>query len=52
MKQTDPKVSLCFPNYFQDRLWRKNRRPNKGSECIGTDLNRNWQFQWGGNTVL
>jgi hypothetical protein len=30
------------------RLWRKDRRPNAGSPCIGTDLNRNWPFGWGG----
>ncbi len=28
-------------------LWRKNRQPNAGSSAIGTDLNRNWGFQWG-----
>jgi hypothetical protein len=30
------------------RLWRKNRRPNfsTGSSCYGTDLNRNYKFQW------
>ena len=36
---------------LQDRLWRKNRSPNHGSLCFGTDLNRNWQFSWGGNNV-
>ncbi|MGW5054855.1 M14 family metallopeptidase [Actinokineospora sp. NPDC004072] len=25
--------------------WRKNRQPNGGA--VGTDLNRNWDFQWG-----
>lgn len=30
--------------YF--RLWRKNRKPNIGSSCTGTDLNRNWGFHW------
>jgi carboxypeptidase T len=29
------------------RLWRKNRQPNAGSTAVGTDLNRNWGFQWG-----
>jgi len=29
-----------------DRLWRKNRQPTPGAICIGTDLNRNWPFQW------
>ncbi len=27
--------------------WRKNRQPNSGSSAIGTDLNRNWAYQWG-----
>ncbi len=27
--------------------WRKNRQPNTGSSDIGTDLNRNWDYQWG-----
>jgi len=27
--------------------WRKNRQPNARSDKIGTDLNRNWGFQWG-----
>jgi len=29
-----------------DRLWRKNRRINSGSTCIGVDNNRNWDFKW------
>eukprot|EP01080_Neovahlkampfia_damariscottae_P004286 gene4286-7622_t len=29
-----------------NRLWRKSRSPNSGSGCIGTDLNRNWNYQW------
>ncbi|TDC21986.1 zinc carboxypeptidase [Micromonospora sp. 15K316] len=29
------------------RSWRKNRQPNTGSSAIGTDLNRNWSYQWG-----
>ncbi|XP_007889943.1 carboxypeptidase B2 [Callorhinchus milii] len=31
-----------------DRFWRKNRSRNKGSECFGTDLNRNWDVNWCG----
>jgi hypothetical protein len=27
--------------------WRKNRQPNAGSIYVGTDLNRNWSYQWG-----
>jgi len=34
-----------------DRMWRKTRQPNTGSSCIGTDPNRNWEFQWGGAGV-
>nr|WP_246466591.1 M14 family zinc carboxypeptidase [Allocatelliglobosispora scoriae] len=29
------------------RSWRKNRQPNSGSTYVGTDLNRNWGYQWG-----
>ncbi|WP_433205457.1 M14 family zinc carboxypeptidase [Dactylosporangium sp. CS-047395] len=29
------------------RSWRKNRQPNAGSSNIGTDLNRNWGYNWG-----
>ncbi|MFC7328853.1 M14 family metallopeptidase [Marinactinospora rubrisoli] len=28
------------------RSWRKNRLPNPGGS-VGTDLNRNWDYQWG-----
>ncbi len=27
--------------------WRKNRQPNAGSSAIGTDLNRNFAYDWG-----
>ncbi len=27
--------------------WRKNRQPNTGSTYIGTDLNRNFSYDWG-----
>ena len=27
--------------------WRKNRQPNSGSSAVGTDMNRNWDYQWG-----
>jgi len=27
--------------------WRKNRQPNAGSSYVGTDLNRNWGYDWG-----
>ena len=29
-----------------DRLWRKNRQTTSGSSCLGTDINRNWNYQW------
>lgn len=29
------------------KSWRKNRQPNAGTTNIGTDLNRNWGYQWG-----
>lgn len=33
-------------SHLKDRLWRKNRAPN--GFCVGTDLNRNWGYKWGG----
>nr|SVE75580.1 EOG090X00QE [Daphnia hispanica] len=37
-----------------NRLWRKNRKPNLDSACIGTDMNRNFDFHWdeGGSSDL
>ncbi|KAK3610299.1 hypothetical protein CHS0354_029765 [Potamilus streckersoni] len=32
-----------------DRLWRKNRRINSGSNCVGVDLNRNFDYKWNPN---
>ncbi len=29
------------------RSWRKNRQPNSGTTAVGTDLNRNWGYNWG-----
>ena len=29
-------------------FWRKNRQPTPGSRYIGTDLNRNYGYRWGG----
>src|SRR4029453_19539616 len=28
--------------------WRKNRQPTPGTKYIGTDLNRNYGYRWGG----
>ena len=36
-------------SHLNDRLWRKNMRVINGSECIGVDLNRNWDHNWGVN---
>jgi carboxypeptidase A2 len=32
--------------WSNDRMWRKNRTPNLGSPCLGTDLNRNFKEGW------
>ncbi|KAJ3321725.1 hypothetical protein HDV06_003874 [Boothiomyces sp. JEL0866] len=29
-----------------DRMNRKNREPNSGSDCVGTDPNRNFDYAW------
>ncbi|WP_084958511.1 M14 family zinc carboxypeptidase [Thermoactinospora rubra] len=29
------------------RMWRKNRQPNSGTTAVGTDMNRNWAYNWG-----
>ncbi|KAK2765955.1 hypothetical protein FQN54_007470 [Arachnomyces sp. PD_36] len=31
-----------------DRMWRKNRQENGGSQCLGRDVNRNWPHKWDG----
>ncbi|XP_046840058.1 zinc carboxypeptidase-like [Xenia sp. Carnegie-2017] len=36
-------------SWKKDRLWRKNRQPNPNSLCNGTDLNRNWDYEFGGS---
>ncbi|MEM7312536.1 MAG: M14 metallopeptidase family protein [Planctomycetota bacterium] len=35
-------------SWTTDRFWRKNRRRN-GFGSFGVDLNRNWDYGWGGN---
>jgi len=37
--------------FSDDRMWRKTRSPNAGITCIGTDPNRNWDYEWGGEGV-
>lgn len=32
--------------FDSDRMWRKTRKPN--GLCVGTDMNRNFDFQWNG----
>lgn len=32
-----------------DRNWRKSLSPSNNSPCLGTDLNRNFDLDWGGN---
>ncbi len=32
--------------WSDDRMWRKTRKPNSKSNCVGTDPNRNWAFHW------
>ncbi|XP_051548319.1 carboxypeptidase A5 [Myxocyprinus asiaticus] len=32
----------------KDRMWRKTRKPNPGSSCVGVDPNRNWDAGFGG----
>ncbi|KAH7041540.1 uncharacterized protein B0I36DRAFT_380267 [Microdochium trichocladiopsis] len=32
-----------------DRLWRKNRQTRSGTSAVGTDINRNWPYQWVGS---
>ncbi|MFW5415723.1 zinc carboxypeptidase [Nocardiopsis sp. CNT-189] len=29
------------------KSWRKNTQPNEGTGTTGTDLNRNWAYEWG-----
>lgn len=46
-------VPLLNPDGYEyshesERLWRKNRRRSFGAFCVGTDLNRNWAHEWGG----
>ena len=34
--------------HTDERNWRKTRKPNSGSPCIGTDPNRNFNYHWNG----
>ncbi|KAJ4938022.1 hypothetical protein JOQ06_002649 [Pogonophryne albipinna] len=35
-------------SHTSNRMWRKTRKPNPGSSCIGVDPNRNWDAGFGG----
>lgn len=34
-------------SHDKERLWRKNRNKPTANSCVGTDLNRNWDYHWG-----
>ncbi|XP_029951456.1 carboxypeptidase A1-like isoform X3 [Salarias fasciatus] len=34
--------------HTSNRMWRKTRKPNKGSSCVGVDPNRNWDAGYRG----
>ncbi|XP_057185968.1 carboxypeptidase A1-like [Triplophysa rosa] len=34
--------------HSSNRMWRKTRKPNPGSSCVGVDPNRNWDAGFGG----
>lgn len=38
--------TVCAPLFDQNRMWRKNRSMSKESNCVGTDLNRNFDANW------
>ncbi|OCT80938.1 mast cell carboxypeptidase A [Xenopus laevis] len=33
--------------WTHDRMWRKNRYPDPKTNCVGTDVNRNFNVSWG-----
>jgi hypothetical protein len=35
-------------SHQKDRLWRKTRSRSGGFGCVGTDPNRNFGYNWGG----
>ncbi|KAG7522648.1 carboxypeptidase A1 [Solea senegalensis] len=37
-----------YYSHTRNRMWRKTRKPNRGSSCIGVDPNRNWDAGFGG----
>lgn len=44
---TETSIAFHCSSTEQDRMWRKNRSVLKeGSECVGVDLNRNFDARW------
>ena len=39
---------LIYATNIQDRLWRKSRAPTNNASCIGVDINRNYNSNFGG----
>ncbi|XP_078112631.1 carboxypeptidase A5 [Sander vitreus] len=37
-----------YYTHNRNRMWRKTRKPNSGSSCVGVDPNRNWDAGFGG----
>ncbi|XP_068560626.1 carboxypeptidase A5 [Cebidichthys violaceus] len=37
-----------YYSHTSNRMWRKTRKPNPGSSCVGVDPNRNWDAGFGG----
>ena len=36
-----------YYSYTRDRFWRKNRSKQRNTKCLGVDLNRNYDVDWG-----
>ncbi|XP_037110634.1 carboxypeptidase A1-like [Syngnathus acus] len=37
-----------YYTHTRNRMWRKTRKPNPGTSCVGVDPNRNWDAGFGG----
>ncbi|XP_029289503.1 carboxypeptidase A5 [Cottoperca gobio] len=37
-----------YYSHTSNRMWRKTRKPNPGTSCVGVDPNRNWDAGFGG----